>query len=36
MVSQEPNNESVITTKASGIAPAIKSKVTYKDPVSKK
>ena len=35
MVSQEPNNESVNPIKASGIAPAIKSKVTYKDPVSK-
>ena len=33
MISQlELNNESVNPTKASGIAPAIKSKVTYEDP----
>ena len=33
MISQlELNNESVNPTKAYGIAPAIKSKVTYEDP----
>ena len=31
----ELNNESVNPTKASGITPAIKSKLTYKDPHSK-
>ena len=36
MISQlEPNDESVNPTKASGIAPTIKNKVTYKDPNSK-
>ena len=37
LISQlELNNESVNPTKVSGIAPAIKSKVTYEDPGSNK